>query len=91
MTDRAEGPIKFKDFRLNSPKTEREHLEESIKFELKSTPQVRIDWLGKKEVTFEMEVKGVKKVVKIFGMEESKVKEDEVEVQARRIMKVAEK
>lgn len=52
---------------------------------------MRIDWQGKKELTFEMEVKGMKKVVKIFGVDESKIKEDEVEVQARRIMKVAEK
>lgn len=66
-------------------------MEESIKFELKSSPQVRVDWQGKKEVAFEMEIKGVKKIVKIFGMEEGKIKDDEVEVQARRITKVAEK
>lgn len=43
-------------------------MEESIRFELRNIPQLRIDWQGKKEVAFEIEIMGVKKIVKIFGM-----------------------
>lgn len=50
MLDKADGPIKFKDIKLNSSKTQKQLYEERFKkiFKEEKITQFEIDWIGKK-------------------------------------------